>query len=103
MATSSFLDAEHPLRFAHRGSRDLWPENTWYGFDAAVNDLSYVYVETDVQVTRDGVVIVFHDDTLDRTTNGFGAVADWTWEDLAHLDAAYHFSPDGVSFPLRGS
>ncbi len=103
MATSPFLDAEYPLRFAHRGSRELWPENTWYGFDAAVNDLSYVYVETDVQVTRDGVVVVFHDDTLDRTTNGFGAVADWMWDDLAHLDAAYHFSPDGESFPLRGS
>ncbi len=102
MATSSFLDAEHPLRFAHRGSRELWPENTWHGFDAVVNDLGYVYIETDVQVTRDGVVIVFHDATLDRTTNGFGAVADWMWEDLAHLDAAYHFSPDGASYPLRG-
>ena len=103
MPTAAYLDAEYPIRFAHRGSRILWPENTWYGFDRAVEDLGYRYIETDIQVTKDGVVIVFHDDTLDRTTNGTGAVADWTWSELAALDAAYHFSPDGESFPLRGT
>lgn len=103
MSTVPYLDAENPLRFAHRGSRELWPENTWVGFDAAVEDLGYVYIETDVQVTKDGVVVVFHDDTLERTTNGVGPIADWNWEDLVHLDAAYSFSPDGDSFPLRGT
>lgn len=103
MATSvPFLDGEHPIRFAHRGSRELWPENTWYGFDRAVEDLGYSYIETDIRVTKDGVVVVFHDDVLERTTNGRGAVADWLWEDLSSLDAAYNFSPDGESFPLRG-
>ena len=97
-----YLDAEHPVRMAHRGSRELWPENTWHGFDACVSELGYRYIETDVQVTKDGVVVVFHDDTLERTTNGVGAVADWSWEDLSHLDAGYHFSPDGESHPLRG-
>lgn len=99
----AYLSAEHPIRFAHRGSRALWPENTWYGFDRAVEDLGYRYIETDVQVTKDGVVVVFHDDTLERTTNGTGRVAEWRWEDVAALDAAYHFSPDGASFPLRGA
>ena len=97
-----YLDAEYPVRFAHRGSRELWPENTWHGFDVCVADLGYRYIETDVQVTKDGVVVVFHDDTLERTTNGVGAISDWLWEDVSHLDAAYHFSPDGDAHPLRG-
>lgn len=102
MSDVPYLQAEYPIRFAHRGSRKLWPENTWFGFDAAVNELGYRYIETDVQITSDGVVVVFHDDTLDRTTNGVGNVADWEWADLQHLDAGYNFSPDGDGrFPLR--
>jgi glycerophosphoryl diester phosphodiesterase len=103
MAGTAYLSLEHPIRFAHRGSRILYPENTWYGFDRAVGELGYRYVETDVQVTRDGVVVVFHDDTLERTTNGVGRIADWDWDDVAHLDAAYHFTPDGTTFPLRAT
>jgi glycerophosphoryl diester phosphodiesterase len=61
-----------------------------------------VYIETDIRVTRDGVVVVFHDETLERTTNGVGRVVDWDWADLSQLDAAYNFTPDGDSFPLRG-
>ena len=103
MSVASFLEREHPIRFAHRGSRELWPENTWFAFDRAVEDHGYAYVETDVQVTKDGVVVVFHDDTLERTTNGVGRVGEWLWEDIANLDAAYYFSPDGDSVPLRGT
>ncbi|MGI9666314.1 MAG: glycerophosphodiester phosphodiesterase [Acidimicrobiia bacterium] len=103
MSVVPYFDAEDPLRLAHRGSRELWPENTWHGFDQAVEGLGYRYIETDVQVTKDGVVVVFHDDTLERTTNGVGAVRDWLFEDLVSLDAAYRFSPDAESFPLRGS
>ena len=64
-----YLSAEYPLRFAHRGSRVLWPENTAEAFQGAI-DLGYRYIETDVRITRDGVVVAFHDETLDRTTNG---------------------------------
>lgn len=103
MTDVPYLQAEHPIRFAHRGSRKLWPENTWHGFHAAVDELGYRYIETDVQITRDGVVVVFHDDTLERTTNGTGSVADWDWTDIQHLDAGYNFEPDGDGrFPLRG-
>ncbi len=102
MSPRHYFDLEHPIRFAHRGSRILWPENTWHAFDHAVEDYGYHYVETDVQMTEDGVVVVFHDDTLERCTNGVGRVAEWLWEDLRHLDAAYSFTVDGESFPLRG-
>jgi glycerophosphoryl diester phosphodiesterase len=103
MSPRHYFDIEHPIRFAHRGSRTLWPENTWHAFDAAVEGLGYRYIETDVQITTDGIVVVFHDDTLERCTNGVGRISDWRWEDLRHLDAAYNFTPDGESYPLRGT
>lgn len=103
MTQRPYFDLEHPVRLAHRGSRELWPENTWYAFDRAVEDLGYRYIETDIRVTSDGVVVVFHDEDLQRCTNGVGKVADWRWEDLRHLDAAYRFTTDDVDFPLRGS
>lgn len=103
MSERPYFDLEHPVRLAHRGSRILWPENTWFAFDAAIQELHYRYIETDIRVTRDGVVVVFHDETLGRTTNGTGKVSEWDWDDLRHLDAAYHFSSDGTDFPLRGT
>ncbi|MDJ0498146.1 MAG: glycerophosphodiester phosphodiesterase family protein, partial [Acidimicrobiia bacterium] len=97
----AYLDAEYPLRIAHRGSRVLWPENTAEAFQGAI-DLGYTYIETDVQMTRDGVVVVFHDATLERTTNGAGPVDRWDFADLQQLDAAWWFGEvDG--YPLRGT
>jgi glycerophosphoryl diester phosphodiesterase len=95
-----YLDGEHPIRFAHRGSRILWPENTAVAFEGAVG-LGYVYIETDVRITRDGVVVVFHDDTLDRTTNAKGPIKDWLFEDIKHLDAGWWFDAD-AGYPQRG-
>lgn len=104
MTDRPYFDLEHPIRFAHRGSRILWPENTWLAFDNVVEGLGYRYIEIDIQVTQDGVVVVFHDETLERCTNGVGRVSEWRWEDLKHLDAGYNFSPDdGESFPHRGT
>lgn len=96
-----YLTREHPLRLAHRGSRVLWPENTAVAFQGAV-DLGYHYIETDVQITADGVVVVFHDPTLERTTNGVGRVDAWQWDDLRQLDAAWSFAADR-GYPLRGT
>ncbi|MFC4600068.1 glycerophosphodiester phosphodiesterase [Cohnella hongkongensis] len=76
----------HPC-VAHRGFSGKAPENTMAAFKLA---LSYPYVqwiELDVQLSRDGVPVVFHDSTLDRTTNGKGRVADYSAEELARLDA----------------
>ncbi len=95
-----YLSHEHPIRFAHRGSRVLWPENTMVAFQGAV-DLGLRYIETDLHLSRDGRVVVFHDDHLDRLTDGVGKVWEWDWEHLRHLDAAHHFGePQG--YPLRG-
>ena len=70
-------------------------------FQGAV-DLGYRYLETDLHRTRDGVLVVFHDDTLDRTTDGSGAVAARTARELSDLDAAYHFAPH-QGYPRRGA
>jgi len=96
-----YLTHEHPIRLAHRGSRVLWPENTMVAFQGAV-DLGYRYLETDVHVTRDGRVVVFHDHVLERLTNGAGKVWQWPWADLRCLDAAHHWGPE-EGFPLRGT
>ncbi|HEX8707202.1 MAG TPA: glycerophosphodiester phosphodiesterase [Pyrinomonadaceae bacterium] len=91
-----------PLVMAHRGGGGLWPENTIYAFTNAAR-LPVDVLEMDLHATADGELVVIHDDTLDRTTNGTGRVAEMTLARLKTLDAAYRFSTDGgQSFPLRG-
>lgn len=90
-----------PIAFAHRGGAALWPENTLAAFEGALG-LGYRYIETDVHVTKDGRIVCFHDDTLDRTTSGRGPVAALTLTELRELDAGYTFTRDGASFPYRG-
>lgn len=90
-----------PLAVAHRGSRLLWPENTMEAFQGAV-DLGYRYLETDLHVTADGVLVAFHDDSLERTTNGSGPLESRTWAELSDFDAGYNFAPH-EGFPRRGA
>lgn len=73
-AKFTYLEHDGPLAFAHRGGAGAWPENTMPAFQGAV-DLGYRYVETDVHATRDGVLLAFHDDQLDRVTDRSGVVA----------------------------
>jgi glycerophosphoryl diester phosphodiesterase len=97
-----YFNPDKFLVIAHRGGRSLGPENTLYTFQRAA-DLGVDVLEMDVHRTKDGQLVVLHDATLDRTTNGTGPVDRYTLAELKKLDAAYHWSPDnGKSFPLRG-
>ncbi len=81
MAKYPYLEHDGILAFAHRGGAGAWPENTMPAFQGAV-DLGYCYVETDAHATRDGVVLAFHDDKLDRTTDGTGIIAEMDYDDV---------------------
>jgi len=92
-----------PLVMAHRGGAGLWPENTMYGFERAV-DLRVDVLETEIQSTADNILVLMHDSTVDRTTNGSGPISAFTLEELKGLDAGYNWSSDGgQTFPFRGS
>lgn len=71
---------------AHRGATGYAPENTIAGFDLAV-EMKADYIEIDVQRSKDGEIVVIHDTTVDRTTDGTGKVGDLTFEQLRSLDA----------------
>ncbi|HEX5591636.1 MAG TPA: glycerophosphodiester phosphodiesterase [Candidatus Limnocylindrales bacterium] len=79
--THPFLDHPGPIPFAHRGGAEVHPENTMVAFAAAVA-LGFRYLETDVHVTSDGVLIAFHDDRLDRVTDRRGIVAELPWSEV---------------------
>jgi glycerophosphoryl diester phosphodiesterase len=83
VARFAYLDHPGPLAFAHRGAhRPEGPgENTMAAFGAAV-DRGYRYLETDVHLTADGVVVAFHDDHLDRVSDMTGAISDLTWAEV---------------------
>lgn len=85
-----------PLLVAHRGGSKLAPENTMAAFHRAVDWWRADMLELDVRLTGDGRVVVIHDETVDRTTDGRGPVVDHTLEALQDLDAGHRFlDPDG--------
>src|SRR5919107_2807685 len=93
---------EWPVNLAHRGASALAPENTIEAFRLAVG-AGAGGLELDVHMTRDGQIVVIHDPTVDRTTNGSGAVSEMTFDELRRLDAGHTFSPDGgPTRPYRG-
>lgn len=77
----------------HRGALDVAPENTLAGFEAAAG-AGVDYLEIDVHRSADGVLVVIHDPTVDRTTNGCGRVAELSLAELRALDAGVRFGPD---------
>jgi len=81
------------LILAHRGASGYAPENTVAAFDLGQR-MGASGIETDVQVSRDGVMVLVHDERVDRTTDGTGRVADLTWDELSRLDAGAWFAPE---------
>src|SRR5688572_32537378 len=100
MSTNPWLRAYRPLSVAHRGHSIAYPENTLEAYRKAI-ELGVEMIECDVNITRDGTLVMMHDSTLDRTTNGTGRVSAATWEDIQGLDAGGTFNPEfsGVQFP----
>ncbi|MDQ1257448.1 MAG: glycerophosphoryl diester phosphodiesterase [Candidatus Hydrogenedentes bacterium] len=88
---------------AHRGGRDLWPENTLLAYQKAAERWPDAVLEGDVTLSSDGEVVMMHDGTVDRTTDGTGSIHTKTLAELKQLDAGYRFTPDGgKTFPYRG-
>ena len=97
-----FLAESGPIAFAHRGGAGEAPENTLAAFEIALS-LGYRYLETDVHLTRDGVLVAFHDDRLDRITDRTGAIVELGIAEVEAADAGHAFSRDGgQTFPFRG-
>jgi glycerophosphoryl diester phosphodiesterase len=95
------LDPARRLVIGHRGAAGEAPENTIPGFELALARGADA-LELDVRVTGDGVPVVLHDPTLDRTTDRSGPVAAVPLADLGQADAGHRFTPDGRTFPWQG-
>jgi glycerophosphoryl diester phosphodiesterase len=99
--------ARKPLNISHRGGAEEFPENTLFAYAESLKAGSNM-IEADVYETADGELVVIHDATVDRTTNGTGDVSSFTLAQLKALDAAYCFRPGGSDcgaagpFPYRG-
>ena len=99
---SILLDAAARPVIGHRGNRAHAPENTIESFAQAVAAGADA-IEFDVHVSADGIPVVHHDPTLDRTTDGSGEIARLTWTALRRVDAGAKFTKDGKNFPYRGA
>src|ERR1700686_1691607 len=101
MVQRSFFGTSTTIAFAHRGGGGEAPENTLPAFEAAVA-IGYRYLETDVQVTSDGVLLTFHDSSLERLPDRVGRVCQLSPAEVREADAGYAFTPDGgLTYPFR--
>jgi glycerophosphoryl diester phosphodiesterase len=101
-ATNYYVDAPRTLVIAHQGGEGVWPGDTLFAFQNAVEIGSDV-LEMDAHITKDGQIVLMHDETVDDTTDGTGLIEDMTLDELKRLDAAYDWSmDDAVTFPYRG-
>lgn len=97
-----FFDISNPVIIGHRGAAGSAPENTLLSFARGL-ELGAEILESDLHATRDGVPVLIHDDSVDRTTDSRGPVANFSLDELRDFDAGYLFSTDhGMSFPERG-
>lgn len=97
----AFFNHNRPLVIAHQGGELLAPSNTMTAFENAAK-LGVDVLETDIHITKDGHLVAIHDPTVDRTTNGKGAVADLTLAEIQELDAGYEFKDLEGNYSFRG-
>src|SRR5262245_1927466 len=96
-----YFDLRRPHLFGHRGAAGETPENTLPSFERAWA-AGVPFLETDCHATRDGEIVLCHDDVLDRTTNGQGPISLQDYGEIEKLDAGYHFTTDAGDHPFRG-
>lgn len=98
-----YQNAPRPLVIAHQGGDGLWPSNTLFAFERAA-ELGVDVLEMDIHMTKDGTLVVSHDETVDRLTDSKGFIKEKTLAEVQSFDAAYDWSPldDGAEFPYRG-
>ena len=96
------FDIGRPLIMAHRGESENTPENTMLALEAA-ESIGVDVLESDVRLTKDDRLVLFHDDDMERTTGKTGKIREYTLEELREIDFGYAFTPDGgATFPFRG-
>lgn len=99
MTSNPWRRPERPIAISHRGHSIAYPENTRLAYEQAIA-LGCEMIECDVNMTRDGVLVMMHDWTLNRTTNGTGRVSDATWDEIQRLDAGSKFDPQFAGAPV---
>ncbi|MFD2171670.1 glycerophosphodiester phosphodiesterase [Tumebacillus lipolyticus] len=103
MGVKPYLNLPRPMVLAHQGASAHAPSNTLEAFQLAIQMGADAF-ETDVHMTRDGHVVISHDDTIDRLTDGSGMIKYKTLAELREFDFGYRFTPDGgKTFPFRGT
>ena len=95
-------DMNYPLVIAHQGGDEVWPGDTLFAYQNAAA-LGVDVLEMDIHISLDGVLVLMHDEKVDRTTDGTGEIESMTLAELKQLDAGYDWSLDeGQTFPFRG-
>jgi glycerophosphoryl diester phosphodiesterase len=97
----NFFAGPTPRLVGHRGAAGVAPENTLAAFERALADGAEI-VELDVHATKDGEVVIIHDETVDRTSDGRGAVKAMSLAEIQKLDAGYRFTGESGDHPFRG-
>lgn len=97
-ARKIFKNGDFPLVFAHRGSSDLFPENTELAFIKSF-EMGVDAFETDIRLTKDGKIITQHNEDIDETTDGTGKVIDYTFDEIKEFNFGYRFKDIYGNYP----
>lgn len=89
-----------PVTIAHQGGNKIYPDESLLAFNNAIN-MGIQVIEFDIHRTKDGIIVINHDQTIDRLTNGTGLIREMSWVELQQVDGAYNWSPDGLTYPYR--